>query len=159
MPTHEYRCSLEAQFTEDFYKFASDVLPLVLKSLDAEKVLGVQFLRGGKVRLPFEDAETCSTVLKAGLDLGDVPVELFPADDRVRIVHLRDLPVEIDHDSVSAFYSTYGEVLSIDHCHFDEYPTVRNGNRTIKILLTQDIPYFVDVESCSYPVFDPPRNW
>ena len=90
MPTYQYPCSLVAQFTEDIYKNtgASDVLPLVLKSLDAEKVLGLQFLRGGRVRLTFEDAETCSTVLKAGLDLGDVTVQLFPADDRVHIVHL-----------------------------------------------------------------------
>ena len=155
MPTYQYPSSLVAQFTEEIYKNAgaSDVLPLVMKSLDAEKVLGVQFLRGGKVRLTFEDAETCSAVLKGGLDLGDVPVQLFPADDRVRIVHLRDLPVEVDHDSVSAFFATYGEVLSIDHCHFEEYPTVRNGNRVIKILLTQDSPCFVEVEGCSCRVW------
>ena len=54
-----------AQFTEEIYKNAgaSDVLPLLMKSLDDEKVLGVQFLRGGKVRLTFEDAETCSALL------------------------------------------------------------------------------------------------
>ena len=144
-----------AQFTEKIYKNAgaSAVLPLVLRSLDAEKVLGVQFLRGGKVRLTFEDAETCSAALKDGLDLGDVPVQLSPADDRVRIVHLRDLPVEVDHDAVSAFFATYGEVLSIDHCHFEEYPTVRNGNRVIKILLTQGIPCFVEVEGYSCRVW------
>ena len=45
MPSYQYPCSLVAQFTEDIYKNAgtSDVLPLVMKSLDAEKVLGVQF--------------------------------------------------------------------------------------------------------------------
>ena len=105
------------------------------------------------MRLTFEDAETCSAVLKDGLDLGDVPVQLFPADDRVSIVHLRDLPVEVDHDSISAFFATYGEVLSVDHCHFEEYPTVCNGNRVIKILLNQDIPCFVEVEGCSCRVW------
>ena len=126
-----------AQFTENIYKNsgASDILPLVMKSLDAEKVLGVQFLRTGRVRLTFDDPETCSTVLKDGLDLGDVTVQLFPADDRVRLVHLRDLPVEVDHDNVSTFFSAYGEVLSVDHCYFEEYPSVRNGNRIVKILL------------------------
>ena len=90
MPSYQYPCSLVAQITEDIYKNAgaSDVLPLVMKSLDAEKVLGVQFLRAGRVRLTFDDPETCSTVLKDGLDLGDVTVPLFPAVDRVRLVHL-----------------------------------------------------------------------
>ena len=122
------------QFTEDIYKNsgASDVLPLVMISLDAEKVLGVQFLRTGRVRLTFDDPETCSTVLKDGLDLDDVMVQRFPADDRVR---LRDLPVEVDHDNVSTFFSAYGEVLSVDHCYLEEYPSVRNGNRIVKILL------------------------
>ena len=157
MPTYQYPCSLVAQFSEDVYKNVgmSDVLPLVMKSVDADKIRGVQFLRAGKVRLTFEDVETCSAVLKNGLDLGDVPVQLFPADDRVRIIHLRDLPVEVDHDSVSTFFSAYGEVLSIDHCHFEEYPSVRNGNRLIKILLTQDIPYFVEVEGCNCRVWYP----
>ena len=157
MPSYQYPCSLVAQFTEDIYKNAgaSDVLPLVMKSLDAEKVLGVQLLRAGRVRLTFDDPETCSTVLKDGLDLGDVTVQLFPADDRVRLVHLRDLPVEVDHDNVSTFFSAYGEVLSVDHCYFEEYPSVRNGNRIVKILLTQDIPCFVKVEGCNCRVWYP----
>ena len=69
MPTYQYPCSLVAQFTEDIYKNsgASDVLPLVMKSLDAAKVLGMQFLRAGRVRLTFGDPETCSTVLEFGI--------------------------------------------------------------------------------------------
>ena len=107
------------------------------------------------VRLTFDDPETCSTVLKDGLDLGDVTVQLFAADDRVHLVHLRDLPVEVDHDNVSTFFSAYGEVLSIDHCYFEKYPSVRNGNRIVKILLTQDIPCFVEVEGCNCRVWYP----
>ena len=122
MPTYQYPCSLVAQFPEDVYKNAgaSDVRPLVMKGLDPDKVLGVQFLRAGKVRLTFDVPETCSAVLRNGLDLGDVTVQLSPADERVRLVHLRDLPVKVDHDFVSTFFSTYGEVLSIDHCYFKE---------------------------------------
>ena len=78
----------------------------------------MQFLRAGKVRLTFDDPVTCSSILKSGLDLGDVTVQLSPADERMRSVHLRDLPVEVDHESVSSFFSAYGEVLSIDHCFF-----------------------------------------
>ena len=70
------------------------MLPLFMRSLDADKVLAVQFLRAGRVRLTFQDPETCSETLKDGLDLGDVSVQLFPTDERLRSVHLRDLPVE-----------------------------------------------------------------
>ena len=142
MPCFQFPCSLVAQFPENVYKNAgvSDILPLVMRSLDPDKISCMQFLRAGKLRLTFQDAEACSAVLKDGLDL-DFLVQLLPADDRIRVVHLRDLPVEVDDDSVSAFLSDYGEVLSVDHCHFESYPSVRNGNRIIKMLLTQDIPY------------------
>ena len=73
----------------------------------------------------------------------------------MRLVHLRDLPVEVDHDNVSTFFSAYGKVLSVDHCYFEEYPSVRNGNRIVKILLTQDIPCFVEVEGCNCRVWYP----
>ena len=130
MPCFQFPCSLVAQFPENVYKNAgvSDILPLVMRSLDPDKISCMQFLRAGKLRLTFQDAEACSAVLKDGLDL-DFPVQLLPADDRIRVVHLRDLPVEVDDASVSAFFSDYCEVLSVDHCHFESYPSVRNGNR------------------------------
>ena len=53
------------QFQEDVYKNvgASEILPHLMKCLDADKILAVQFLRAGKVRLTFEDPEVCSAVL------------------------------------------------------------------------------------------------
>jgi len=151
MPSYQYPCSLVAQFSKDMYKNAgvSDLLPLVIKILDPDKTLGVQFLTAGKVRLTFDDHETCSAVLKNVLDLGDAAAQLFPADERVHIVHLRNLPLEVNHEALSIFFPAYGEVLSIDHCHFAEYPSVHNGNWLVKILLTQDIAYFVEVEGCN----------
>ena len=140
-----------AQFPEDVYRNAgaSDVLPLVMKNLDADKVLAVQFLRAGRVRLTFQDSETCSQVLKDGLDFGDFSVDLLPADDRLRTVHVRDLPVEIEEEAVLSFLSGYGEVLSVSHCFFDEYPNVRNGNRVAKVLLDRDIPQFTEIDGCN----------
>ena len=136
-----------AQFPEDVYRNAgaSDVLPLVMKNLDADKILAVQFLRAGRVRLTFQGSDTCSQVLKDGLDFGDFSVELLPADDRLRTVHLRDLPVEIEEEVVFSFLGGYGEVLSVSHCFFDEYPNVRNGNRVAKVLLDRDIPQFTEL--------------
>ena len=149
--------SLEVQFQEDVYKNvgASEILPHLIKCLDADKILAVQFLRAGKVRLTFDDPEVCSAVLRNGLELEGLSVQLMPADDRFRCVYLRDIPVEVDDDVVSSFLSRYGEVLSVDHCYFDDFPSLRNGNRLVKILLAQDIPSFVRVESCECRVWYP----
>ena len=157
MPSYQYPRSLLAQFPEDVYRNAgaSDVLPLVMKDLDADKVLAVQFLRAGRVRLTFQDPETCAQVLKEGLDLGEFSVDLFPADDRLRTVHLRDLPVEIEEEVVLSFLAGFGEVLSVNHCFFDDYPSVRNGNRVAKVLLDRDIPQFVEIDGCNCGVWYP----
>ena len=158
MPSYQYPRSLVAQFPEDVYRNAgaSDVLPLVMKNLDADKVLAVQFLRAGRVRLTFQDPETCAQVLKEGLDL-EFSVDLFPADYRLRTVHLRDLPVEIEEEVVLSFLAGFGEVLSVNHCFFDDYPSVRNGNRVSKVLLDRDIPQFVEIDGCNCRVWYPGR--
>ena len=116
MPSFQYPCSLVAQFSEEVDKNAgaSDVLSLVMGSLDADEVRAVQFLRAGRVRVTFQDSQ----VLEDDLDLGDVSVQLFPADERLRTVYIRDLPVEIDDEVVSSFLADFGEVLSVDYCFF-----------------------------------------
>ena len=155
MPTFQYPRSVVVQFQEDIYKNvgATEILPHLMKCLDANKNLAVQFLRAGKVRLTFEDPEVCSAVLRSGLELEGLSVQLMPADDRLRCVNLRDLPVEVDNDVVSSFLSRYGEVPSVDHCYFDDFPSLCNGNRLVKILLAQDIPSFVRVENCECRVW------
>ena len=144
-----------APFSEEVYKNtgASDVLPLVMGSLDADKVHAVQFLKAGRVQLTIQDSQTCSQILEDGLDLGDVSVQLFRGDKRLRTVYIRDLLVEIDDEVVSSFLADFGEVLSVDYCFFDHYPTVRNGNRVAKVLLDRDIPQFVEVNGCSCRVW------
>ena len=153
MPTFQYPRSLVVQFQEDVG--ASEILPHLMKCLDANKILAVQFPRAGKVRLTFEDPEVCSAVLRNGLELEGLSVQLMPADDRLRSVYLRDFAVEVDNDVVSAFLSRYGEILPVDHCYFDDFPSLCNGNRLVKILLAQDIPSFVRVENCECRVWYP----
>ena len=107
------------------------------------------------MRLTFDDPEVCSAVLRNGLELEDLSVQLMPADDRRRYVYVRDLPVEVDNDVVSSFFSRYPEVLSVDHCYFKDFPSLRNWNRLVKILLAQDISSFVRVENCECRVWYP----
>ena len=133
------------QFQEDVYKNvgASEILPHLIKCLDANKILAGQFLRARTVRLTFDDPEVCTAVLRNGLELEGLSVQLTPAHDRLRSVYLRELPVEVDNNVVSSFLSRYGEVLSVDHCYFDDFPSLCNGNGLVEILLAQDIPSFV----------------
>ena len=107
------------------------------------------------MRLTFEDPEVCSAVLRNGLELEGLSVQLMPADDRLRCVYLRDLPVEVDNDVVSSYSSqdmgrscplTTVISMTFRHCH---------GNRLVKILLAQDIPSFVRVENCECRVWYP----
>ena len=157
MPTFQYPRSLVVHFQEDVYKNvgASEILPHLMKCLDAHKILAVHFLRAGKVRLTFKDPEVCSAVLRNGLELEGLSVQLMPADDRLRCVYLRDLPFEVDNDVVSSFLLRYGEVLSVDNCYFDDFPSLCNGIRLVQNLLAKDIPSFVRVENCECCVWYP----
>ena len=60
--------------------------------------------------MTFQDSQTCSQILEDGLDLGDVSVQLLPADERLCTIYIRDLPVEIDDEVVSSFLADFGEV-------------------------------------------------
>ena len=76
MPTFQYPRILVVQFQEDVYENvgASEILPHLMKCLAVDKIIAVQFLRAGKVRLTFDDPEVCSAGLRNGLEL-----EAFPS--------------------------------------------------------------------------------
>ena len=71
------------------------------------------------------------------------------------VMWLRDLPVVIANETVSSFFSDYGLVKSSGWitAALTISPTVRNGNRLVKILLAQEIPFFVCAESCDCRVW------
>ena len=120
MPTFQYPRSLVVQFQEDVYKNvgASEILPHLMKCLDADKILVVQFLRAEKVCLTFDHPEVRSAVLRNGLELEGLSVQLMPADDRLRAVYVRDLPVEVDNDVVSLLESLRSEKENEDEHEF-----------------------------------------
>lgn len=145
MTSFEYPSSLIAQFPEDVYRNvgAADVLPHLTRSLDVDKVRAIQFLRSGWVYLTFADPETCEEVLLSGIKYDGLPLHLAPADSRFHTVHLCDLPVKVDDQSVISFFSDYGEVLAIKHKCFKDFPSIKNCNRAINILLSYHVPGFV----------------
>ena len=67
-----------AQFSDEIYENAgaSAVLPLVMGSFDADEVRAVQFLRAGRIRVTFQDSQTCFQILEDGLHLSDMSVQL-----------------------------------------------------------------------------------
>ena len=66
MPAFEYRLSLIAQFPEDVYRQQeiSSVLPQLMECLPVDKIVAIQFLKLGRVRLTFGDPATASDVLE-----------------------------------------------------------------------------------------------
>lgn len=94
MPTHEYPQSLVAQFPEEIYRQhgISSVLPLLMDCLAVARVVAVQFLKLGRVRLTFDDPATATDVFESGIVFEGTTLRLSPADTRLRTVDLRDLP-------------------------------------------------------------------
>ena len=127
MSRFEYPSRLIAQFPEDVHRNVGTtaVLPYLTEGLDIDKVRAIQFLRSGRVRLTFADHETCEDVFQSGIEYDGLPFHLVPADSRFRTVYLRDLPVEVDDQTVLSFFSDYGEVLSIKYDCFDDFPTIQ----------------------------------
>ena len=70
------------QYPRSFPRFPT-VLPQLLECLEADKLVVVQFLRGGQVSLSFRDLEVCEEVVRRGLDFDGLPICLVPADDRL----------------------------------------------------------------------------
>ena len=139
--------SLLAYFPEDIYRYvgSSAVLPQWPDAVDQEKLVAVQFLRGGLVRLTWKDSKSCDDVIQRGLSFGETPIRVSHADAKIFSVHLRDLPAEISGDDVSSFFSSFGEVLSVTRSTFDGFPALYNGNCVVKIALDNEMPYFVRV--------------
>lgn len=139
--------SLLVYFPEDLYRNvgSSTVLPQLLEILDADKLDAVQFLQNGIVRLTFTEAADCEGVLEHGLEYDGVSLYVCRAGTDVRSVYVRDLPIEVPDDDVSAFLATYGTVLDVRRSTYSSFPTVCDGNRIVALDLDKDIPCFVKI--------------
>ena len=88
----------------------------------------------------------CFDVLERGFDFDGAPLRFLPAHSRMHNLFLRDLPVVISDAVVSSFLSEYGEVLSVEYGYYTVFPSLQNRNRVVKILLSKDIPGFVQID-------------
>ncbi|XP_015750114.1 PREDICTED: uncharacterized protein LOC107329969 [Acropora digitifera] len=127
---------------------ASEMLPYLLESLKIEDLRCVQFLRNGKVRVSFFEKETRDRFLSEGMRFEDQEIPVTKDGQKVTVVYIRDLPYEVASDDVIDFFSSYGEVLTAERSVSAKFPNLCNGNRVLKMILNDEIPYFLSVCGC-----------
>ena len=134
--------SLMAFYPAEIYRTVgcSQVLPRLLEPVEKDQLSSVQFLRNGAARLTFKQESTCLSTIQRGIRFGDHQLRLTSADTSSRLVYLRDCPFEVPDDAGRAFFSSFGQVHSIQRSEHHGFPGLSDGNRLIKISLSKDVP-------------------
>ena len=65
---------------------------------------------------------------------------MTPAGVHTTTAYVRDLPVELSDESVKSALSAFGDVYSIRHACFKDFPDLRNGNRLCLMSVSSPIP-------------------
>ena len=63
--------------------------------------------------------------------------------EKLTVVHLRDIPYEVNGYDVYDFFSAYGEVLTIDRTVSSDYPSLCDENQIVEIVLRESLPCFL----------------
>ena len=124
------------------------MLPKLLQILNPEDLRCVQFLRSGRVRVSFFEKADRDHFLSEGMRLDDQDIPVTRDAEKVTVLYIRDLPYEVATDDVVDFFSSFGEVLTVERSVAAETPNLCNGNRVLKMVLNEDLPYFISV--CGY---------
>ena len=124
------------------------MLPKLLQILNPEDLRCVQFLRSGRVRVSFHEKADRDHFLSEGMRLDDQDIPVTRDAEKVTVLYIRDLPYEVATDDVVDFFSSFGEVLKVERSVAAETPNLCNGNRVLKMVLNEDLPYFISV--CGY---------
>ena len=132
---------------------AQEMFPRLLKVFKAEDLSCIQFVRGGKVRVSFREKSVRDYHLSEGVRFDGQVIPVTRDADKVAFVYLRDLPYEVAEENVSDFFKTYGEVLAVERSVSAEFPSLYNGNRVIKMILKDPLPYFLSVCGCNCRVW------
>ena len=103
-----------------------------------------QFLRGGRVRLSLRKSLR-NHLLTEGLRFGDEDIPVTRHAQKLTVVYVRDLPYEVSNDDVFGFFGTFGEVLTVERSVSPDFPSFCTGNRIVKIVLQESLPYFMTI--------------
>ena len=148
MPTQDdFLKSAVLHFPPSVYqKFgAAEMIPNLLEILHVEDLRCVQFLRNGKVRVSFREKDVRDHYLVEGLRFGDHDIPVTKDGQKVTVLYIRDLPYEVPSDDLVDFFSNHGEVLTVERSVAVNFPGLCNGNRILKLILNEDLPYFLSV--------------
>ena len=151
MPTDdEFPKSVVLHFPPSVYQRtgASAMLPKLLQILNLEDLRCVQFLRSGRVRVSFREKAVCDHFLSEGMLQDDQAIPLTRDAEKVTMLYIRDLPYEVASDDVIDFFSFFGEVLTVERSVAADIPNLCNGNRVLKMVLKEDLPYLISI--CGY---------
>ena len=144
MPAATIQCpkSLVAFFPAEVHRTVgcSQVLPRLLESVERDQLSSIQFLRNGAARLTFKEESFCLSTIQRGIRFGDHQLRLTSADTSSRLVYLRDCPFEVPDDAVRTFFSSFGQVHSVQRSEHHGFPGLSDGNRLVKMSMSKDVP-------------------
>ena len=128
----------------------SEVAPQLLRALDVQKIAAVQFLRNGRVRVSTKTLDYRDKLLEGSTFLfGDVPIPVTAADQPLRSVFVRELPVEVPDVDVKSVFESFGVIHSVHPCFFREFPSVANGTRRLVMSFRRLCPCLTSL--CVFP--------
>ena len=142
-----FKLSVILHFPPEVYlrRGVGELAPLLVRALHEKELSALQFLRGGRVRATLHDPAYREELLSSDLLFEDTLIPVTPADRPVTSVYLRDLPVEISDGSVRSALEAFGDVFSIRHVMYKDFPSVRNGTRILLMSVKQSIPSSLNV--------------
>ena len=117
-----------------------DLCPLLVRAWHGKEISCIQFLRGGRVRVTVRDLPFREELLSSDFVYEGRKIPVTPAGVHTTTVYVRDLPVELSDESVKSALSVYGDVYSIRHACFKDFPDLRNGNRLLLMSVSTPIP-------------------
>ena len=123
---------------------SAQVLPELVKSLDIANVQCIQFVPNGIVRVTFKESAQCDGALAGGISFRGAG-RVTPVDAHTCLVYLRDLPAEVPHEPVRAFFRKFGVLHSLSPQFHPGWPDVKNGTRVAKVTLSKDLPSYVRI--------------
>ena len=117
-----------------------NLCPQLVRAWHVKKISCIQFLRGGRVRVTVREPAFREELLSSDFVFEGRKIPVTPAGVHTTTVYVRDLPVELSDESVKSALSVYGDVYSIRHACFKDYPELRNGNRLLLMSVSTPIP-------------------
>ena len=122
-----------------------DLCPLLVRAWHVKKISAQQFLRAGRVRVTVPEPAFRKELLSNDFVFEGRKIPVTPAGVCTTTVYVRDLPVELSDESVNSALSVYGDVYSVRHACFKEFPELRNGNRLLLMSVSTPIQSSLNV--------------